>query len=69
MRRYQDMAIVNPRQFPLAIELYSKEARALATRLGRDVLADIQATVPLEPKTAAWVAEALAMLGSAGAGV
>ena len=63
------MAIVNPGQFPLAIELYSKEARALATRLGRDVLADIQATVPLEPKTAARVAEALAMLGSAGAGV
>jgi hypothetical protein len=64
MRRYQDVAIVNPGQFLLAIELYSREARALATRFGRDVLVDIQATVPLEPKTAARVAEALAMLGS-----
>jgi hypothetical protein len=68
MRRYQDVAIVNPGQFLLATELYSKEARALATRFGRDILVDIRATVPLEPKTAARVAEALAMLGSAGAG-
>jgi len=38
------------------------EARALAARFGHDVLADIQATVPLEPETAARVAEALAVL-------
>jgi hypothetical protein len=34
----------------------------LAQRFGRDVLADIQATVPLEPGTAARVAEALTMM-------
>ncbi len=62
MRRYRDVAIVNPGQFLLALELYLMEARALAARFGRDVLADIQATVPLEPETAARVAEALAML-------
>lgn len=61
MRRYQDAAIVNPGQFLLALELYPMEAKALAARFGRDVLADIQATVPLEPETAARVAEALAI--------
>jgi len=62
MRHYRDVAIVNPAQFLLALELYPMEASALAARFGRDVLADIQATVPLEPVTAARVAEALAML-------
>jgi len=62
MRRYRDVAIVNPGQFLLALELYPMEAKALAARFGRDMLADIQATVPLEPETAARVAEALAML-------
>jgi putative PIN family toxin of toxin-antitoxin system len=61
MRRYRDVAIVNPGQFLLAQELYPMEAAAMAARFGRDVLADIQATVPLEPETAARVAEALAM--------
>jgi putative PIN family toxin of toxin-antitoxin system len=59
MRCYRDVAIVNPGQFLLALELYPMEARALAARFGHDVLADIQATVPLEPETAARVAEAL----------
>ncbi|MBC8248193.1 MAG: putative toxin-antitoxin system toxin component, PIN family [Anaerolineales bacterium] len=59
MRRYQDVAIVNPGQFVLAMELHPMEAREMAARFGRDVLADIQATVPLEPETAARVAEAL----------
>ena len=62
MRRYRDVAIVNPGQFLLALELYPMEARALAARFGHDVLADIQATVPLEPGTAARVAEALTVL-------
>ncbi len=59
MRHYRDVAIVNPGQFLLALELYPMEARALAARFGHDVLVDIQATVPLEPETAARVAEAL----------
>ncbi|HIC89789.1 MAG TPA: putative toxin-antitoxin system toxin component, PIN family [Anaerolineae bacterium] len=62
MRRYRDVAIVNPGQFLLALELYPMEASTLAARFGRDVLADIQATVPLESETAARVAGALAML-------
>lgn len=62
MCSYRDVAIVNPGQFLLTLELYSMEAAAMATRFGRNVLADIQATVPLEPETAARVAGALAML-------
>ena len=63
MRRYRDVTIVNPGQFLLALELVPMEARALAARFGHDVLADIQATVPLEPETAARVAEALRISG------
>jgi len=59
MCHYRNVAIVNPGQFLLALELYPMEATALAARFGYAVLADIQATVPLEPETAARVAEAL----------
>ena len=62
MRRYRDVAIVNPGQFLLAFELYPLEASALAARFGSETLADIQAAVPLEPRTAARVAKALALL-------
>jgi putative PIN family toxin of toxin-antitoxin system len=65
MHRYRDVAILNPGQFLLALELYPMQARAIAARFGRDVLADIQATTPLEPETAARVEEALA-IASAG---
>jgi len=62
MRRYRDVAIVNPGQFLLALELYPMEAAATAARFSRDVLEGIQASVPLEPETASRVAEAVAML-------
>lgn len=62
IRRYRDVAIVNPGQFLLAIELHSMEASALATRFSRQVLAEIQATIPLVPQVAARVAEVLAIL-------
>ena len=62
MRRYRDVAIVNPGQFLLALELYPLDAEALATRFGRHVLGDIQASVPLEPRTAARVGAALMVL-------
>ena len=62
MRRYRDVAIVNPGQFLLALELFSMEAAEIAARFNRDVLMDIQTTIPLEPDTAARVAEALAIL-------
>lgn len=60
---YWGIAIVNPGQLLLALELYPVEAAAMAARFSRDVLVDIQATVPLEPGTAARVVEAVAMLG------
>jgi len=62
MRRYRGVAIVSPGQFLLALDLYPMEVEALASRFGRDVLAEIHTTVPLEPGTAARVTEALAML-------
>jgi putative PIN family toxin of toxin-antitoxin system len=60
MHHYRDVAIVNPGQFLLALELYPMEAGAMASRFGHDVLVGIQAHVPLEPGTAARVAEAVA---------
>jgi len=63
MRYYQGVAIVNPGQFLVALELYPMEPAAMATRFGREMLADIQATVPLEPETAARVVEALVIPG------
>jgi putative PIN family toxin of toxin-antitoxin system len=58
---YQDVATVNPGQFLLALELISMEEAAMVRRFGRKVLADIQATVPLEPATRARVAAALTL--------
>lgn len=66
MRGYRGIAIVNPGQLLLALELYPVEAAAMAARFSRDVLVDIQATVPLEPGTAARVVEAVAILGDQG---
>ena len=62
LRRCGNVAIVSPGQFLLALELYSMEAAVIATRFDRDMLTGIQATVPLEPGTAARVVEALAVL-------
>jgi len=64
MRHYRDVAIINPGQFLLAIELFSMEVETIAARFGR-VLADILANIPLEKDTAARVMEALATLESA----
>jgi putative PIN family toxin of toxin-antitoxin system len=62
MRCYEEVAIVNPGQFLLALELYPMATAAMAERFGHDVLADIQTMVPLEPGTAARVTAALAAL-------
>ena len=64
MRYYQDVAIVSPGQFLLGLELYPMGVTAMTNRFSRDVLADIQATVPLEPGTAARVAQALVLLNN-----
>jgi len=62
MRHYRDVAIVNPGQFLLALELYPMEPEAMAIRFGCDALAGIRASVPLEPETMTRVEEALAMV-------
>jgi uncharacterized protein len=66
LQRYQGVAIVNPGQFLLALELYSMESSAIAARFSREVLAEIEATVPLEATTTARLAEAAAMLNRPG---
>lgn len=63
IRYYQNVAIVNPGQFLLALEIYPLDADALIARFGHDVLAGIQAAVPLDPETAARVADALVLNG------
>jgi len=62
MRHYRGVAIVNPGQFLLALELYPMEPEAMAIRFGCDALAGIRASVPLEPETMTRVEEALAMV-------
>jgi putative PIN family toxin of toxin-antitoxin system len=62
MRHYQDVAIVNPGQFLLALELHSMDVAAMAARFSHDVLASIQVSVPLEPETAKRVVEAIESL-------
>ena len=59
LRRYRGVAIVNPGQFLLALELSPMAAADMATRFDRDALAAIQASVPLDAGTAARVTEAL----------
>jgi uncharacterized protein len=60
LSRYRDVAIVNPGQLLVGIELYGMDAAAIAGRFRRSVLVDLQATIPLEPGTAARVSEVLA---------
>ena len=62
MCRYQDVAVVNPGGFLLALELHEMDAMAMARRFDGDVLADIGDTVPLEPATTVRVMDALATL-------
>jgi hypothetical protein len=59
LRRYREVAIVNPGQFLLALELSPMTAADMAARFDRDALAAIQASVPLDAGTAARVMEAL----------
>jgi hypothetical protein len=64
MRCYQEIAILNPGQFLLALELYGMETAHMAARFTPDVLSDIQANVPLEAETGARVETALALASS-----
>ena len=59
LRHYREIAIVNPGQFLLALELYSTEAGTLTERFKPEVLAEIVQTIPLDPETASRVHDAL----------
>ena len=59
MRRFRGVAIVNPGQFLLAVELYPLHEGAIAERFDRDVLTNILENIPLEPGTEARLREAI----------
>lgn len=61
MRRCQDVAIVNPGQFLLALELHRMDEAAMADRFGQELLKEILEHVPLEPATAARLERAVAL--------
>ena len=58
LRTYQGVAIASPGQFLLALELHAMDAAAMAQRFAPEVLAEIEAAIPLEPDTAARLADA-----------
>lgn len=60
--RWRGVAIVNPGQFLLALELYGLEPVAMVERFELEALRGIQETVVLEPGTAARVEEAVGLL-------
>jgi putative PIN family toxin of toxin-antitoxin system len=62
LRTYREIAIVNPGQFLLALELYPLTIEALTARFKREVLAEIKKNVPLEREMAARLREALCIL-------
>lgn len=66
LRHYREIAIVNPGQFLLALELYVMSAQALAARFGLEVLKEIVETIPLDPDTTARVREAVEYNGRPG---
>lgn len=59
MRHFRGIAIVNPGQFLLAIELYPLNTVAVAERFDRNVLVDILENIPLEPGTESRLREAI----------
>jgi uncharacterized protein len=61
LRHHQDVAIVNPGQLLVAIELFGLTAAEMAERFDRNTLVDIQTVIPLEPATGRRLATALAL--------
>ena len=66
MHSYRDVAIVNPGQFLLALELHPLDVKALVERFDRETLVGIQQSLPLEPETAARLLEAIALAADKG---
>jgi putative PIN family toxin of toxin-antitoxin system len=59
LRYCHNLAIMNPGQFLLALELYDMSTYEITRRFAHDVLAGILDTIPLEPSTAARIIEIL----------
>ena len=51
MKRFQDIAILNPGQILLALELYSMDADEMVKRFAHEALIGIRERVPLEQNT------------------
>jgi len=61
MKFHRGVAIVNPGQFLLALELHALDVKAMAKRFDLETLADIRQFLPLEPETAGRLLEAIAL--------
>lgn len=59
MERYQDVAILNPGQFLLALALSTMEPKEMVQRFEHDTLKGIAETISLEPKIASRLEVAL----------
>ena len=66
MKSYRGVAIVNPGQFLLTLELHALDVKALAKRFDLETLVGIQHSLPLEPQTAARLLEAIALAADNG---
>jgi len=66
MKSFQKVAILNPGQFLLALELHALDEEAMTRRFDRDTLVDIQETLLLEPETASRLARAVEMAAGKG---
>ena len=66
IKTYHGVAIVNPGQFLLALELHPLDVKSLVRRFDRETLVGIQQSLPLEPETAARLLEAIALAADNG---
>ncbi|MBM3143711.1 MAG: hypothetical protein FJ010_01825 [Chloroflexi bacterium] len=66
MKRYQEVAILNPGQFLLVLELSSMDADDIVERFERDTLIGIQETMPPETSTSERLEDALLLKGHRG---
>ena len=66
MKFHRGVAIVNPGQFLLALELHALDVKAMAKRFDLETLVDIRQFLPLEPETAGRLLEAIALAAANG---
>jgi hypothetical protein len=66
MKFYRGVAIVNPGQFLLALELHALDVQALARRFEPETLVSIRQLLPLEPDAASRLLEAIALAADNG---